>query len=267
MFKFKEDLYIKNQKSIKHFTNNKNTNIYKVLNINFALNSNVDKPKKFNEKNSINEIKLDNNISRAKSRVKELGLCNIWEYFATITLDKTKYDRYDLKKFKIDLSRYINNLKYNNNININYILIPEQHQDGAWHMHGFFSGIPDEYMTKFDKRKKLPKYILENYETTKNFPKMSDKFGFVSFDLIKDQEKAVNYILKYITKDLAKCVKELGAHMFYSSKKLNGAADIIKGTSIAVDIPFEFKNEYCSLLWTKDAELVNNICNDIITQN
>lgn len=268
MFKFKENLIVKNQKNIKHFTNNVNTNMYKVVNIKNALNSNVDKPKNFSDKNTVNDIKLDNNISRAKSRVKELGLCNIWDYFATITLDRKKYDRYNLKKFKIDLGAYINYLNNYYNINIKYILIPEQHQDGAWHMHGFFSGIPLSFMEQFDKRKKLPNYILNNYDSVLNFPNMAEKFGFVSFDMIKNQEKAVNYILKYITKDLAKCVSELGAHMFYSSNGLKGAKDIIKGTSTGeFDIPFEFENDFCSVLWTKDTELINSIYNDIITNN
>ena len=267
MLKIKEKLYIDNVKRIKHYSNEKNISVYKIVNIKKCLNSNVDKPRNFSDKNSVNDKKLDNNISRAKSRVKELGLCNIWDYFATITLDKKKYDRYNLKQFKTDLSQYIANLNKIYKIKIRYILIPEQHKDGAWHMHGFFSGIPLSFMEQFDLSKPLDKYIVDNYETVMNFPKMAEKFGFVSFDMIRDQEKAVNYLIKYITKDLAKCVNELGAHMYYSSNRLNKAKDIIKGTSTAIDIPFAFENEYCSVLWTKDKTLVNTVYSDIIANN
>ena len=54
--------------------------------------------------------------------------------------------------------------------------------------------------------------------------------------------------------------------MYYSSNGLDRAKDIIKGTSTAIDIPFPFENEYCSVLWTKDTELVKNLYNDIVTQ-
>lgn len=38
-------------------------------------------------KGSISDVKSENNISRAKSRVFELALCNEWDIFLTFTLD------------------------------------------------------------------------------------------------------------------------------------------------------------------------------------
>lgn len=43
-----------------------------------------------------NEEKLENSLSRSRNKVFEYAYCNDWEYFVTMTLDKTKYDRYDL---------------------------------------------------------------------------------------------------------------------------------------------------------------------------
>lgn len=46
-----------------------------------------------------NETKLDNNLSRARSMVLQYALCNLWEWFFTGTLDKRKYDRFNLDKY------------------------------------------------------------------------------------------------------------------------------------------------------------------------
>lgn len=43
-----------------------------------------------------NDTKLDNNFSRARSMVLQYALCNPWDDFFTGTLDKAKYDRYNL---------------------------------------------------------------------------------------------------------------------------------------------------------------------------
>lgn len=62
-------------------------------------------------KGSISDVKSENNISRAKSRVFELALCNEWDIFLTFTLDPKKYDRDDLKKFQKDLGQFIRDYK------------------------------------------------------------------------------------------------------------------------------------------------------------
>ena len=40
-----------------------------------------------------NDSKLANNLSRAKSKIFELSLCNKWEYFVTFTFDSSKRNR------------------------------------------------------------------------------------------------------------------------------------------------------------------------------
>ena len=44
----------------------------------------------------VSDVKLSNNISRAKSKVFEYAYCNHWDYFITLTISPDKYDRYDL---------------------------------------------------------------------------------------------------------------------------------------------------------------------------
>lgn len=60
-------------------------------------------------KGTVNEEKLSDNIIRARSKVKELVLCNPWDYWCTFTLDKSKYDRYNLKGYVKGLGEFLHN--------------------------------------------------------------------------------------------------------------------------------------------------------------
>ncbi|MEL7656880.1 MAG: hypothetical protein AAGU75_13350, partial [Bacillota bacterium] len=85
-----------------------------------------------NEEQKENDTKLDNNLSRARSMIKQYGLCNEWDYFATFTLDKDKYDRHDLQKFRADLMEFMRyqRKKYRKltDKRLSFVLVPEQHK-------------------------------------------------------------------------------------------------------------------------------------------
>lgn len=196
-----------------------------------------------------NDNKLDNNISRSKSKVKEYALCNDFKYFITLTLDKRKYDRYDLKKFQKDLSQLIKNYNRLHKTKVQYILIPEEHKDGAWHMHGLFNGI-------------LDKHIRINKNGYPEWKQYAERFGNMTLDLVRSREKVANYITKYITKDLAKSIKELNAHMYYCSKGLNVAQEIKRGILFADSIPYDFENDYVKIKYFD-----NDSVKDFITDN
>lgn len=46
-----------------------------------------------------NDTKLANALCRSRTAVREYALCNRWEFFVTLTIDGSRYDRYDLKCF------------------------------------------------------------------------------------------------------------------------------------------------------------------------
>lgn len=207
-----------------------------------------------------NKEKLANNISRARATVYELGICNEWDYFCTFTLDKEKYDRYDLPKFQKDFTQKIRNLNKKYGCKIKYILIPEQHKDGAWHMHGLMKGIPECELEEFKKEQHLPLYILEkiiNGEKIYTWKSYQEKFGFCDLEPIKDLERAVAYILKYITKSMCDRNTELGAHLYYASQKLKRAPEIQRGFIFEdKDNPLEYtyENEYVKVKWLTEEE-------------
>lgn len=197
----------------------------------------------------VNDGKLDNNISRAKSKVKEYALCNDFRYFITLTIDKNKYDRYNLKAYYKDLGQFIRNYNRIHKTKVDYVLIPEQHEDGAWHMHGLFNGI-------------LDKHLEVNKNGYLEWKQYTKKFGYMSLDFVKDREKVASYITKYVTKDLAKSIKELNAHMYYCSKGLEVAQEIKRGTLLADSIPYDFENDYVKIKFFN-----NDSIKDFITDN
>ena len=82
--------------------------------------------------------KRDNNLIRAKTKVKDLILCNDFQFFITITVNP-KYNRYDLTHIRKLVNHRIRSARQFNNCKLDFLFIPEQHKNGAWHLHGVLS--------------------------------------------------------------------------------------------------------------------------------
>lgn len=189
--------------------------------------------------------KLVNNIARAKSRIYEIALCNEWSHFMTGTLDSNKYDRYNLPVFQKDLSVFImNQRRIASAPDLKYLIIPEQHKDGAWHFHGLFSGLNPSMLSDFGPD--VPKKIRSRY---RNYHAYSKKFGFCSVGEIKNKEAVAAYITKYISKDMAKTNIGLGNHLYYCSLGLNRAEKIKQGRLMASPKYWDFENDYVKVKW------------------
>lgn len=172
-----------------------------------------------------NEEKLPENIRRAKSKVYELALCNSFAYFCTLTFANDKViDRYDLELCMKSFSKWLNNYNYRHpGAAVQYLLIPEPHQDGAWHLHGLMSGIPEDDLHLFQPDEHLPRRILkELYKGRQVFQWISydRKFGYCTLSPVRSTDAVCKYITKYVTKELGSSVKELNAHLYYRSKGL-----------------------------------------------
>lgn len=184
----------------------------------------------------VNKEKLTNNLSRAKAKVFEYSMCNRFDYFVTLTINQEKYNRYDLKTYYKDFGYFLKNYNRKYKTKVQYIFIPEQHEDGAWHMHGLIKGIPKEHLTI-------------NEHGYLDWFHYRDNFGYVSIDHIHNQDACSKYITKYVCKDLAKSIKDLGAHLFYNSKGLNKSIEIKKGSLSDNSETFDFECEYVKIKW------------------
>lgn len=204
-----------------------------------------------------NETKLENNLARAKARVFELAACNPWELFVTFTLDRSKYDRYDLQRYRNDIARFLQHWKERQGDNIRYLLIPERHADGAWHMHGFLMGLPVEKLHRFSLSETLPQKIRNRIQQGKavyTWQAYANKFGFADIELIENREASAKYISKYVTKDSLRSVTDFGAHIFYASKGLQGADTLRRGDMFAFPDRPSFRSDFCAIQWYRTEE-------------
>lgn len=202
-----------------------------------------------------NDNKLQNSISRTRERIRELAMCNEWQWFVTLTLDKNKYDRRNLNVFISDLAQFIRDYRKKTGCNVRYLLVPEQHKDGCWHMHGFIMGLPENELHKFSKGEHLPISIIKEMKQGKEvytWKAYERKFGYASFERIVNNDCASSYITKYITKDTMKSVKDLNSHCFYASKGLNSAQLLMQDALKHELINPDYKNEYCAVKWYDD---------------
>lgn len=142
---------------------------------------------------SDNPITRDDSLKRAKDKIFDISFINgdLWQYFITLTLDKSKIDRYDKKEINKKLKTWLNNMV--KRYDFNYIIIPEYHKDGAIHFHGLCSGnnLKLTYVKTYKGRKV---YNLDNWN-----------LGFSTAIVLDDNRTAVSaYITKYVTKDTTK---------------------------------------------------------------
>lgn len=177
-----------------------------------------------------------------------------------------------MKKFSKDLSRFIRNYRARQGVNVKYLLIPEQHNDGeSWHMHGFLMGLPESHLRQFQLEEHIPYYIrrkLENGQPVYEWEPYRKKFGFCDIEPIRNIEATSKYVTKYVTKAFNNNIIESGGHLYYASQKLNRATTIAKGQlQPDTHIDFDFENDYVKTKWfPADATPENYIEDDPVTQ-
>ncbi len=155
-------------------------------------------------------------MNRAKNKIFDIAFINsdLWKYFVTLTLDKEKIDRYDKKEINKKLKKWLDNLVQRSNLN--YLIIPEYHKDGAIHFHGLFSGdLRLSYVGLDKKGRKM--YNLNSW-----------RYGFSTVIALDDNRSAVSsYITKYVTKD---------------TNKILGNVYYCGGHSVCRDCPAVYQN-------------------------
>lgn len=254
-------LFKTNPRDTKYYLIQYNENNYRLLKIKYKLEKGWEICQNFSEQKSEEEIEenvLDIkrkeeettrcSLSRTKSRIRELALCNNFEYFGTITINGFLNNRYELDECQNRLKKTLRRLHDRNN-SLKYLIITEKHQDGAFHFHGLFSGL-DLSLNEY------------NYFYNEDF---SRDLGYNSFSLIRDYNKTCNYITKYITKE---CVKNSHNQVFIRSKGLRVASKE-EISPIELGSNWKFENDFCCIYDFDLAslnELDKNIVMNIVTK-
>ena len=181
---------------------------------------------------SLNRDKsIRESMQRAKEKIYGYIMANDWAYWATQTFNPNVIDRFDLDEIISKYNKRLRNLKSRNYAELKWLIVPEQHEDGAYHLHMFMSGIPADRL-KYSGRdyyssdKKRPIY---NWLDTEDF-------GFNYYLYIGELDslervKMAKYVTKYITKDLAK--NRFNKRKYWTSK---GLAEPTRSNTFAKDI-------------------------------
>lgn len=190
--------------------------------------------------------KLDPSFSRARRVVLEKALCNPWEWFCTLTIDPKYYDRYDLPLFYKQFSQWLRDQRKCGG-RFQYLLVPEKHKNGAWHLHGLFYDVPG--LVRFSDG--VPQRLIDGgfYD----WPDYRKKFGFCSFGRIRSPTRSAFYVSKYITKELNNMVSDVGSKLYYCSQGLQRAEfhGEVFGHSDFLDEFLQQEYDFCYVGMTK----------------
>lgn len=201
-------------------------------------------------------------LSRAKARVFELASCNEFEFFCTFTIDPKKAERLNLNTFRKDFTHWIRNLNRNRQEPIKYLLIPEQHKKGGWHLHGLLFGLKiGDDLRPFELSEKIPKRLknqIKSGETVYNWDKYAKKYGFFTATKIKDGCACSKYITKYIVKDFGTTL-EKNQHFFFASQGLKGRETLVRNSlDKCIFDDFDFENDYVKIKTVRLQDIVSN---------
>lgn len=160
-------------------------------------------------------------LSRTKRNIRELALCNNFEYFVTFTVASEKADRFSLTEVQKLLRKKLKALKRKNS-EFAYLIITEKHEKGSFHFHGLVKGIDVSNFVRYTEKdfdlslgNKLPHKLInaiKRGDTIYHFPFFDEGMGFNTISPIKNHTKCCNYITKYISKD---CVRNEARYSLY----------------------------------------------------
>ena len=159
------------------------------------------------------ERKEYENMQRARAIVWDLARANTFEYWLTLTFSEEHVEnRYDYKCCVGAMKKFTNLLTHSK---CSYLLVPDQHEDGAIHFHGLIAGPlkltramnPHTGKPLFDNHGR-PCYNIDNY-----------KFGFTSAVPLDGSDAVIGYLTSYYTKN-RKMIVPKGCKRYWASRNL-----------------------------------------------
>lgn len=150
-----------------------------------------------------------NSRNRTINSIYSIARANDWDYFITLTFNEEIVNRKNYDDVMYNTSLYLKRMKKHNS-DFKYLIVPELHKDGkSWHIHGLISGLDESYFSDSGYRDR--DNIIYNIR--------SYGLGFTTATKIIDNDKVVNYICKYISKEL--CAITKNKHRFICSQNVH----------------------------------------------
>lgn len=153
-------------------------------------------------------FRFKRNLSRSVNEIYDLARSNDFDWFITLTLSSEYVNRYDYDSCAGAMMKFTDRLR---KLGCKWLIVPEQHKDGAYHFHGLVAGdlpLTPSGKTCYNEaeQQEMPIYNLANYE-----------FGFTTVTQIMKPERTASYIAKYLTKQIA---VPKGKKCYWASKSL-----------------------------------------------
>lgn len=148
--------------------------------------------------------RFESSLSRTRAAVFELAACNPWVWFGTWTLaDDRGFDRYDLGPWYKSFSQWIRDQRKTTGAELAYLIVPEGHRDGAWHLHALMFGLPAGQLQALTVKDYIPYRLLDKLKAGQEvytWPAYVMKYGWCTLEPIRDHDRCASYIAKYVTK-------------------------------------------------------------------
>lgn len=195
--------------------------------------------------------RLESSLSRSRRHIRDLVLCNPFEYFCTFTFNGKVVDRYDYVACQKKLRKFFNHFRSRYAPDFVYLIVPDFHKDGAVHFHGLCSGFPDGELVVPEIVFKRVGDELQQVPNTKGYmdwPRYSQRFGFFNCSRIKSLDRCAFYICKYIVKDLN--VVGSSRHVYMASLGLKRPELVFDQDDMPVLFKPSFENDYCLVGYT-----------------
>lgn len=143
--------------------------------------------------------KMENAIRsmvRSKQQLMDILKCNDFDFFVTLTFDKTKLDRLDDKATRKAFRRWANNMK-KQFPNMWYVAVEEYHKKGGLHYHILIGGVTAQQLGLVDSGKTVRKGRCKG-QPIYNATKWQN--GYSTVTKVLDKIAVKYYLSKYLTK-------------------------------------------------------------------
>ncbi len=169
-------------------------------------------------------------IQRTKTLIKDIVLCNDFELFCTFTFDPKKSNRMSYGECFGKMSRWLHHQK-DINPDFKYLVIPEQHKNGAWHFHALISNYSGSLKNSHHKSSTgRTVYNMTSYRS-----------GFTTAVKIDNKDAVAHYVTKYITKDF---IKMFNKRRFFCSRNLKRPVKVVNSPVFRNSLPIFRQKTY-----------------------
>lgn len=145
-------------------------------------------------------------LSRTKNLIRDIVLCNNFDYFMTFTFNPKKIDRFSYAKCQSTMRIWLHRQRDKDH-DFAYLIVPEQHKSGAWHFHALIAHYHGQlHDSRIKTSSGRPIYNVTGFRS-----------GFTTAVSIDSKEAVANYVTKYITKDF---IRQFNQRRFFCSRNL-----------------------------------------------